>query len=220
MANRGKRKSRNSHIYMPEDHMDNLYNSKNIIVRFVHTNRLKRVLESIGVSKDAINHRPKVLDAGCGEGHLIQKIHEKYEDFDYHGIDITTIALKKAKERCPYGTFIKMDIIAMEYPSETFDFVICSEVLEHLYEYKKAMKELMRIVKKGGYLIITVPNEPLWTVGRFLLGNKPIKAPDHVNSFTPRKIYRLVKQTHEKEVNLPFKLPFFLSLGTLLKFKK
>jgi hypothetical protein len=76
------------------------------------------------------------------------------------------------------------------------------------------------VLKKDGYLIITFPNETLWTISRFFLGRRPIKVPDHVASFTPRKMKKLVKLKLVKKINLPFRLLFFVSLGSLLKFRK
>ena len=203
-------------LYMPEDHMDRLYHAKNPFVGYVHNARLSASCTALPKGKNL-----KVLDAGCGEGHLIEKMHSVHRYNKYYGVDITEIALKKAKKRCPYADFYNMDLLRLKFKNETFDVVACSEVLEHIYKYDKAINELKRILKREGYLIITFPNETNWIISRFLLMRKPIKVPDHVNSFTPSTIKKHIGLEEVKKENLPFRqLPFFLSLGSLIVFRK
>lgn len=200
---------------MPEDHMDKLYNSKNPLVRFVHNNRLNYII-NVTPNDDGL----KILDAGCGEGHLIEKLfHKKNKNF-YYGTDISETALRKAKQRCPFAEFKLINLSEMDFENNFFDVIICTETIEHILNYGEALKNLKRILKNDGYLIITFPNEILWTISRFFLGRKPIKVPDHVNSFTPNKIKSILKMKFVSQRNMPFKLPFFISLGCLLKFKK
>ena len=52
---------------------------------------------------------------------------------------------------------IKMDITNIEYPEESFDYIYCSHVLEHIKDDKKAMRELNRVLKKDGWAILLVP---------------------------------------------------------------
>ena len=196
-----------------ENHLDKLYNSKNPLIKFIHVNRLNLIVKTIPDKE-----RLKILDAGCGEGHLIEKLNYKNNNNLYYGIDIIQIFLQKAKERCPYATFKIMDLSKINFDDEFFDIIICTEVLEHIIKYKIVIEELKRVLKKDGYLIITFPNETLWMISRFLLRRKHIKI--HVNSFTPNKIKSLVKMKLISQVNLPFKLPPFISLGCLMKFKK
>lgn len=204
-----------SHIFMPEDHMNKLYKSKNPLVRFVHNNRLNTIVKTIP-DKDGI----RILDAGCGEGHLIEKLYYKNRNNMYYGIDITEIAIQKAQKKCPYAEFKLMDLSKIDFGSEFFDVIICTEVLEHIIDYSSVIEELKRLLKKDGFLIITFPNEFLWILSRFLLLRKPIKTPDHVNSFNPDKIKSKIKMELIYQFNLPFGFLFFISLGCLMKFKK
>jgi len=197
---------------MPKDHMDSLYNSKNPLVRFVHRNRIQ-ILASLLPKK-----KSKILDAGCGEGHLIQRLYKADSKHEYYGFDVKDIALKRARKRNPYAKFYLKDLSNTGIEDNFFDVIMCSEVIEHIYNYEEVLKELVRISKKT--LILTFPNETLWTMSRFLIGRRPIKVPDHVNSFTPRKIIDTVPMKLHKKRTLPFGLPFVLSLNALLIFKK
>lgn len=96
--------TQNNYIFMPKNHMENLYNARNPMVRFVHNNRLKKIINML-----PINGKYKILDAGCGEGHLIKKMHNKFPYYRYYGADITDVALANAKERCSFASFQKMD---------------------------------------------------------------------------------------------------------------
>ena len=207
-----KRKKKN--IFMPKDHMDALYNSANPLVKFVHNQRLNQIVKMISCQNE------KILDAGCGEGHLIQKLYLKNEKNSYYGIDIAKIALQEAKKRCPYAKLYKMNLSKINFQNESFDTIICTEVLEHIYEYKNVIKELKRVLKRNGDFIISFPNEILWTISRFFLRKKPIKVPDHVNHFMPNNIKSLMGLQLISKIGLPFKLPFSCSLNYLMKFKK
>ena len=208
-------RGRVDHLYMPLDHMEDLYDSKNPLVKFVHLNRLDSIARQIPPEKELT-----LLDAGCGEGHLLERLYLLNSSCRYYGADITPAALTRAQERCPWATFKKMNLSSMEFPAVFFDVVICTEVLEHIYEYEAVIEELKRILKPGGCLIITFPNEALWTAGRFLLRRKPVKVPDHVNSFYPHHMNSLVNLKLKNQLGLPFGLPFFLSLSCLMKFEK
>jgi predicted SAM-dependent methyltransferase len=56
---------------------------------------------------------------------------------------------------------IKMDITDINFPSEYFDAIICNHVLEHIIDDKKAMMELFRVLKVGGWSILQVPYSPV-----------------------------------------------------------
>ena len=202
-------------IYMPEDHMDELYNSANFLVRYVHNNRLDNIIRHLPLGRGL-----KILDAGCGEGHLLEKLYKYQADNDYYGVDLTEIALVKARQRCPQAKFILSDLAKIDLPSAGFDIIICTETLEHISNYRGVLKEFERLLKPNGCLIITFPNEFWWTVSRFFLGRRPIKVVDHVNFFTPKKIRRLLPWPPVIIFGLPWRWPFFLSLGCLAKFKK
>jgi 2-polyprenyl-3-methyl-5-hydroxy-6-metoxy-1,4-benzoquinol methylase len=207
--------SRTDHLYMPKDHMDKLYHSSNPIVRFVHNKRLWAITNQIPKYGCL-----KILDAGCGEGHLLSELHKYRPMHKFYGFDVSSDALIQAKKRCAFASITKTDISSIREKKESFDVVICSEVLEHIYEYGPVLSELQRILKKNGLLILTFPNETMWTIGRIFLLRRPIKVPDHVNSFNPEMIKKIVLLKIVKELNMPFDLPLIPTLGYMIVFKK
>ena len=91
-----------------------------------------------------------VLEVGCGNGQLLNKLHKS--GFDCFGIGISEEGLKyvKCKKKLMNGS-------NLNFKDNSFDLVICSDVLEHLSlsVYKKTLKELERVSKK--YILITTP---------------------------------------------------------------
>lgn len=92
----------------------------------------------------------KVLDLGCGDGSLA----EWMPHYEWTGLDIGEP--KKAYK----GTWVKQDLEATPYNlvPESFDAVVCSEVLEHLFSPEKVNLEAARLLKRGGVYIISTPN--------------------------------------------------------------
>ncbi len=102
----------------------------------------------------------KILDAGCGRGFYLKSLSFYPFIIEIHGVDINESHIKKAKTICDdkRTTVKKASLYSLPYPDNYFDFVICSEVLEHLKDDRKALKEIKRVLKPKGTLIITVPN--------------------------------------------------------------
>jgi ubiquinone/menaquinone biosynthesis C-methylase UbiE len=55
---------------------------------------------------------------------------------------------------------VVMDVTAIDFPNETFDVILCSHVLEHVTDDRRAMREFRRIVKPTGWALINVPSDP------------------------------------------------------------
>lgn len=109
-----------------------------------------------------IRKKPKrILDAGCGRGFYLKLASLLDFPAEIAGVDINKDYLTLAQKNC-HGdkrVKIKMDSInSLAFPDDYFDFIICSEVLEHVSDDRSALKELHRVLKKGGTMIITVPN--------------------------------------------------------------
>ena len=92
-----------------------------------------------------------ILDAGCGNGIITNKLIAKYQ---VTGLDISPAALKYLQ--CPV---VQASVTEIPFPAKSFDAVICNEVLEHLDNaaLQKAVQELKRVAAK--YIIISVPHK-------------------------------------------------------------
>jgi len=108
------------------------------------------------------------LDAGCGKGVYFDSFKG-----EVIGLDITLSFLREAKGQ---KSLILGDVRYLPFRERIFDFVLCSEVIEHIEEYegKKAMRELERVA--GGRIEVDTPNSGFWPeLLRFLVFRKPYK---------------------------------------------
>lgn len=97
----------------------------------------------------------KVLEAGCGSGDTLAAFKKQ----ETYGLDLSKKSLALAKKNAKHT--VLGDIFKMPFKDNTFDLVYNSGVLEHFPEPNnlKATKEMARITKKGGYVIIILPNK-------------------------------------------------------------
>ncbi len=100
---------------------------------------------------------PKVLNIGVGNGWLeIQCVRNRWHTYS---LDPSEVAIKRLANQEVIGKVGYIE--AMPYEDSSFDIVFCSEVLEHLSDEQLSLglKEINRVLRKGGYLIGTVPFE-------------------------------------------------------------
>ena len=100
-----------------------------------------------------------ILDAGCGEGFVAAYLVSRDSSLQLTGIDLSQEAIVYARRR--FSDQVQFDVgsvLALPYADSSFDVVVCSEVLEHLTEWEKAVAELQRVART--HVLITVPHEP------------------------------------------------------------
>jgi len=134
--------------------------------------RARKVIEGLELKKGE-----RVLDVGCGNGYYLSLLNRLGLDLDLVGIDIDKPALidaakfvgdKKVK-------LILVDGSKIPVPSNSFDKVVMSEVIEHVKDEEAVLKEVYRVLKKGGLLTLTTCNldypffwDPInWTLQHF-----------------------------------------------------
>ncbi len=121
----------------------------------------------------------KVLDIGCRTPYLKNKIESG--GMEYFPIDISPA------KGVAYG-----DIQNLKFRNNFFDITICSEVLEHVDNPLKAIKELKRVTKKR--LIISVPNEPWFTFWRLMIWEK-----EHIWAIRPKVFKKILGKPSYEE---------------------
>jgi SAM-dependent methyltransferase len=102
----------------------------------------------------------ELLDAGCGTGWFTKKAIEK--EAIVTSVDIAPKLVALTKEKNPSTNAVEASILLLPFVDNTFDYIISSDVIEHTHDPYKATKELIRVLKPGGKICITVPNRTFW----------------------------------------------------------
>lgn len=139
----------------------------------------------------------KVIELGCGQGpNIFRLYHEWGEKVDLHlyGVDllpknIKYCEIKKTLYKAKNVYFSIGNAEKIDLPESSFDILFCLEVIEHLINPKRALKEFYRILKPEGLAIITTPNKNnlVSKLGKFLFKAKsnPLKNEELVNLSYP-----------------------------------
>jgi len=140
-----------------------------------------------------------VLDAGCGTGRHLRAL-AKLPDLTIVGIDRNNAALNDALtslKNTPDALsdnylVTRADINKLPFDSASFDSVICSEVLEHIPEHEEALKELMRVLKPQGSLVISVPRyfpeRICWFISRAYCNDEG----GHIRIYKKKKLQKML----------------------------
>ena len=118
--------------------------------------RLKYCLQSLGSIKG------KVLEAGCGGGGFAASIKKYRPDLGVYAVDINKKAIFSACKKFPEVHFEIASVYALPYRKSYFDAVVVEDVLEHLDNPQKALKEVSRVLKPKGTFHTFVPLEGEW----------------------------------------------------------
>lgn len=94
------------------------------------------------------------LEIGCGAGVIVGYLRSKGKKVV--GVDFSTDMIKLAKKTQNGGKFAVMDGEKLAFKDNSFEFVYCLNVLHHMYNYRKALKELERVASKK--VLICEPN--------------------------------------------------------------
>lgn len=122
---------------------------------------------TVDFDKLGVQPGQRVLDLGCGGGRHAFELYRRGADvtaFDQDVEELENVAAMfaamkdegEAPETAQAQT-VSGDALALPFPDAHFDIVIASEILEHIPEDEKAMAELVRVVKPGGRVVVTVP---------------------------------------------------------------
>jgi ubiquinone/menaquinone biosynthesis C-methylase UbiE len=156
----------------------------------------------------------RVLEVGCGAGHLVKRLAER--GIDIVGIDINP----NAAEIAGTDRVIEMAADSLDFPDDEFDAIVSVHAIEHIPELEAAAAEMARVLKPGGSALYIYPAEPIMGLyaipTSIILHGTPFKAREvHCQKLWPAKLARMMtplgmSQTHS-EFNL-IRSPQFVSV--------
>ncbi len=97
-----------------------------------------------------------ILDVGCGTGETLTFLRKKFPKANLYGIDNSKLAIKFAKSR-GHKNIKNADAYTLPFPDNFFDVALLLDVLEHFEYDLKLIKEVKRVLKPQGSIIITCP---------------------------------------------------------------
>lgn len=95
----------------------------------------------------------KLLDVGCGAGHLVTALGRRYPDLNLTGIDLSEEMIRRAQETTRGLGNVSVavgDALDLHFPDETFDFAISIASIKHWPNRVCGMRELFRVLRPGG----------------------------------------------------------------------
>lgn len=156
----------------------------------------------------------RVLEVGCGQGHLTKRLAER-------GVDIIGVdANPNAPEISDSDRVVYMRAESLDFEDESFDVVVSVHALEHIPDIEGAVSEMSRVLKPGGRALHIYPAEPIMGLyaipTSIILHGTPFKAREvHCHKLWPAKLRRLVGPSGLVEVHHEFqffKTPQFISV--------
>ena len=148
------------------------------------------------VDLERLDVRPgqRLLDAGCGEGrHCFGSMARGATvvglDLDFESMREPSKNLRRrGEENGRMGAMLQGDAFHLPFADASFDRIICSEVMEHVHDYRGALRELFRVAAPGAKVAITIPtatSEHLY----LRLGDEYFESPGgHIRIFRPRDL--------------------------------
>jgi 2-polyprenyl-3-methyl-5-hydroxy-6-metoxy-1,4-benzoquinol methylase len=97
-----------------------------------------------------------VLDVGCGPGIIAQTLGKR--GANVFGLDCDSSFVERANTRGVHASFCNLEADKFPYVDALFDKVLCVEVIEHLAKPEKSLREIARVLKPNGTLLLTTPN--------------------------------------------------------------
>lgn len=133
-----------------------------------------------------------VLDLGCGVGFGTYLLSVKGKSKEVIGIDISKEAIDWATShyRRPKISFLSTDASRLTFRNNTFDVVCAFEIIEHVEDYTLLLKEIYRVLKPKGTLIISTPNKKVYSPDR----ERPLN-PYHEKEFYFREFKTALSKT-------------------------
>lgn len=146
----------------------------------------------------------RILDIGCGSGRHTAAVYQ-HPGVLVIGVDLNIDDLRQAKERLLFhdklgeheggSWFLSVsDVTCLPFNDNSFDLVICSEVLEHIRDEEKAVQEIVRVLKPGKTLAVSVPRFFSEYICWTLSDRYHDKPGDHVRIYRKHQLIRLLEK--------------------------
>ncbi len=164
----------------------------NFLQRLWHTGKLRTVLSLIETSP------MRVLDVGCASGWFLWQVKKEFPKSSCTGIDVYKEAITYGKKKYKNLELRHADGHRLPFKANTFDVVVCCEVIEHVLDPAGLLREIRRVLKKKGVAIIEMDSGNLlftivwyfWTHIRHGVWEHA-----HIQTLNEKKLEMLIKSS-------------------------
>ncbi|MBU1205382.1 MAG: class I SAM-dependent methyltransferase [Proteobacteria bacterium] len=155
-----------------------------------------------------ISEEKIIVDVGCGEGITLEKLVKKFPDRKIAGIDYSPENVEVCKEHQLPARL--GNAYGLDFGDASVDCCLFMEVIEHLLDPLKALREIHRIMRQEGLLLLVFPNDLPFKIARLacLKFQEAFTPSGHVKHWTPREMRKAVESTGFTIVDLQC-LPFY-----------
>lgn len=159
----------------------------------------------------------KALEVGCGAGFSTKRLNKMLPgSVELEASEYVEQLLPDARKLNPGMRITAESVYELKRKDESLDLVFLLEVLEHLDYPETALKEISRVVKPGGYLVLGVPREPLWralNMARLKYLSDFGNTTGHLNHWSKRSLIKHVSENFHDVVEVRSPLPWTLVLA-------
>jgi D-sedoheptulose 7-phosphate isomerase len=128
----------------------------------------------------------RVLDVGCGLGFVLSGLNDSWEK---HGVEVSVYAARHAAK---WGKIHIGDLASANYPDSFFDAVILYHVIEHVADPIALIREVRRVLRKGGVLVLGTPDFDSGCARRFGHRYRLLHDETHISLFTTESMHRFL----------------------------
>jgi 2-polyprenyl-3-methyl-5-hydroxy-6-metoxy-1,4-benzoquinol methylase len=137
-----------------EHPIDDYYERSPLPIRLIERRRLAIIERMVGEARGL-----ELAEVGSGGGHVLRM----FPHARITAIDVSDVFLDTARKNLAgyHARFLKGEVDKLDLPAESFDRIICTEVLEHTRDPDSILAAIARLLRRDGVAVITVPNDPL-----------------------------------------------------------
>lgn len=219
------------------DLQETLYRSANPTRRWLHCIRRDWIISAM--RRYQTTEARQALEIGPGSGIYLPELADLYQQV--YVSDIESAYLNNAEQRLQHLSNLNIyvdDITASQLPVASFDFILCTEVIEHIEDSQCALAQMWRLLRPGGVLLLSTPQRysTLEQTAKiaFLPGiiqlvkmiyNEPVMETGHINLLTEVELkqqidnagFSVVEESHKSGFYLPLIAEFLGKSGLKLE---